>query len=54
MDVDKQVLGIWTATNGYTDDIAVEDIRDFEKGLMSWWRFTSGPAGRHSGKEESD
>jgi F-type H+-transporting ATPase subunit alpha len=36
MDVDKQVLGIWSATNGYLDDIAVEDVRDFEKGLLGF------------------
>ncbi|HEU4836335.1 MAG TPA: F0F1 ATP synthase subunit alpha [Pyrinomonadaceae bacterium] len=33
MDVEKQVLVIWAATNGYTDDIAIEDIRRFETGL---------------------
>jgi F-type H+-transporting ATPase subunit alpha len=27
------VLVIWAATNGYTDDIAIEDIRRFETGL---------------------
>ena len=36
MDVEKQVLVIWAATNGYTDDIAVEDIRRFETGLLSF------------------
>ena len=30
MDVEKQVLVIWAATNGFTDDIAVEDVRRFE------------------------
>ncbi len=30
MDVQNQVLVIWAATNGYTDDIAVEDVRRFE------------------------
>jgi F-type H+-transporting ATPase subunit alpha len=34
MDVEKQVLVIWTATNGYTDDIPVEDVRRFESGLL--------------------
>ena len=34
MDVEKQVLIIWTATNGFTDDVAVEDIRKFEKELL--------------------
>ncbi|HEX8921282.1 MAG TPA: F0F1 ATP synthase subunit alpha, partial [Pyrinomonadaceae bacterium] len=36
MDVEKQVLGIWAATNGFTDDIAVEDVRRFEEGLLAF------------------
>jgi F-type H+-transporting ATPase subunit alpha len=36
MDVEKQVLVIWAATNGYTDDIAVEDVRRFETGLLNF------------------
>jgi F-type H+-transporting ATPase subunit alpha len=36
VDVEKQVLVIWAATNGYTDDIAVEDIRRFETGLLKF------------------
>jgi len=36
MDVEKQVLGIWAATNGYTDDIAIEDIRSFETNLLKF------------------
>jgi F-type H+/Na+-transporting ATPase subunit alpha len=27
---------IWAATNGYTDDIAVEDVRRFETSLLSF------------------
>jgi len=27
MDVEKQVLIIWSAINGFTDDVAIEDIR---------------------------
>ena len=34
MDVEKQVLIIWTATSGYTDDLAVEDVRKFEAELL--------------------
>jgi len=34
MDVEKQVLGIWAASNGYTDDIPVEQIRRFESELL--------------------
>jgi len=36
MDVAKQVLIIWAATNGYTDDVAIEDIRGFETGLQKF------------------
>jgi F-type H+-transporting ATPase subunit alpha len=36
MDVEKQVLVIWAATNGFTDDIAIEDIRRFETGLLKF------------------
>jgi F-type H+-transporting ATPase subunit alpha len=36
MDVEKQVLVIWAATNGYTDDIAIEEIRRFETGLLKF------------------
>jgi F-type H+-transporting ATPase subunit alpha len=36
MDVEKQVLVIWAATNGYTDDIAVDDVRRFETSLLKF------------------
>src|SRR6187200_2145223 len=36
MDVEKQVLVIWAATNGYTDDIAIEDVRRFESSLLKF------------------
>jgi F-type H+-transporting ATPase subunit alpha len=36
MDVEKQVLVIWAATNGYTDDIPVEDVRRFETNLLQF------------------
>ena len=36
MDVEKQVLVIWAATNGYTDDIPVEDVRRFETDLLKF------------------
>ncbi len=34
MDVEKQVLIIWAATNGFTDDVPVENIRKFESELL--------------------
>ncbi len=36
MGIEKQVLVIWAATNGYTDDIAVEDVRNFETELLKF------------------
>ncbi len=34
MDVEKQVLVIWAATNGFTDDIPVDQVRRFEADLL--------------------
>jgi F-type H+-transporting ATPase subunit alpha len=36
MDVEKQVLIIWSAINGFTDDVPVESIRKFETELLSF------------------
>src|SRR5215211_967683 len=36
VDVEKQVLVIWAATNGYVDDVAVEDVRRFETDLLKF------------------
>jgi F-type H+/Na+-transporting ATPase subunit alpha len=36
MDVEKQVLVIWSATNGHTDDIPVEQIKRFEADLLNF------------------
>src|SRR4026209_45487 len=36
MDVEKQVLVIWAATNGYTDDISIENIKRFETALLKF------------------
>ena len=36
MDIQKQVLVIWAATNGYTDDVAVDDVRRFETSLLTF------------------
>src|SRR6478735_7295693 len=34
VDVEKQVLIIWAANNGYTDEVAVADVRTFEAELL--------------------
>src|SRR6266508_267322 len=36
MDGEKQVLISWAATNGFTDDVPVPDIRKFEAELLSF------------------
>src|SRR5262249_24007478 len=36
MDVEKQVAVIWAASNGYVDDIPVEDVRHFEAELLKF------------------
>src|SRR5215203_4176820 len=36
VDIEKQVLVIWSATNGFTDDVAIEDIRRFELSLLKF------------------
>jgi len=36
MEVEKQILIIWTVTNGLADDIAVENLRDFELQLSDF------------------
>jgi hypothetical protein len=34
MEVEDQIIIIWTVTNGYGDDIAVEDLKRFEHELL--------------------
>src|SRR5687767_15359976 len=36
MPVENQVLVIWAASNGYADDVAVEDVRTFEAELLKF------------------
>ncbi|MFV0388171.1 MAG: F0F1 ATP synthase subunit alpha [Pyrinomonadaceae bacterium] len=36
MEVENQVLIIWTATNGYVDDVNVSDLARFEKDLFEF------------------
>ncbi len=42
MDVEKQIAVIWSAANGYTDDVAVADIKKFETGLLSFMENSQG------------
>ena len=36
MNVENQILVIWAASNGYADDVAVEDVRSFEAELLKF------------------
>ena len=36
VQVEKQVLIIWTVTNGLADDVAVEDLKRFEEELTGF------------------
>ncbi len=36
MNVENQILVIWAASNGYADDVAVEDVRSFEGELLKF------------------
>ena len=38
MEVEQQVVIIWTVTNGLADDIAVEDLKRFESELVDYMR----------------
>jgi F-type H+-transporting ATPase subunit alpha len=52
MDVEKQVLVIWAATNGFVDDIPVEDVRRFESGLLKFRRELASRRARGDLREE--
>lgn len=38
MPAQEQVASIWAATHGYMDDVPVEDIREFEKQMLTYIR----------------
>ena len=40
MEVEDQVIIIWTVTNGFADDIAVEDLKAFENELLAYMKNT--------------
>jgi F-type H+/Na+-transporting ATPase subunit alpha len=43
MNVDRQVVIIWAASNGYVDDVPVENIRQFEAELLKYLDNAGGP-----------
>jgi F-type H+/Na+-transporting ATPase subunit alpha len=36
MPVEQQVIVIWAATKGFIDDVAMEDVKKFEQGLLAF------------------
>jgi F-type H+-transporting ATPase subunit alpha len=42
MSVEQQAAGIWSVTNGYADDVAVENIRRYESELLSFLENSRG------------
>jgi len=36
IEIEKQVLVIWAVSNGYADDVPVEDVRNFEAELLKF------------------
>jgi len=36
MPVEEQVVSLYAGTNGFLDSVAVEDVLDFETGLLEW------------------
>jgi F0F1-type ATP synthase alpha subunit len=41
--VGQEIVSIWTGTNGYLDDVPVEDVRRFERDLLEY-------VGHHNGE----
>jgi F-type H+/Na+-transporting ATPase subunit alpha len=55
--VEDQVISIWAVTNGYLDDIPVEQVRRFESELLEFMRTRRSGVGekiRSTGKLEDD
>jgi F-type H+-transporting ATPase subunit alpha len=42
MPVEQQVIVLWAGTKGYLDDIALEDVKRFESGLLNFIENTRG------------
>jgi F-type H+-transporting ATPase subunit alpha len=42
MPVEEQVVSLYAGTNGYLDQVPVEDVRRFEDGLLDWFRTRHG------------
>jgi polyhydroxyalkanoate synthesis regulator phasin len=47
MPVEKQVMSIYAVTNGYLDDIPVEDAKRFEQELLEFMETRHSEVGEH-------
>jgi F-type H+-transporting ATPase subunit alpha len=43
MDIEKQIIVIWAASNYYIDDVPVENVRHFESELLKYIDTAGGP-----------
>lgn len=53
MEVEKQVISIYAVTNGFLDDIPVEDVRRFEKELLAFMEATKAHLLEHIREKET-
>lgn len=53
MDVEKQVISIYAVTNGFLDDIPVEDVRRFEQELLAFIEATKSSLLEHIREKET-
>ena len=42
MPVEQQVIVLWAGTNGFVDDVPLEDVKKFEQGMMAFLENTRG------------
>src|SRR5438270_907529 len=47
--VGQEIVSIWAGTNGYLDDVPVEDIRRFERDMLEYVGHRQGTAARRGG-----
>jgi F-type H+-transporting ATPase subunit alpha len=50
--LEEQIIGIFALTNGYADDVAVDEIKKFEEGLLKFMRTVHPEVGQAIVREE--
>ena len=53
MPVEQQVMIIYAVTNGFLDDVAVADVREWERGFHEYMRSQYPQVGQKIGKEKA-